>query len=199
METFYLTNSDTFAEPFNYVVVRQPFTREVSLQVLKWLEFEESWKYVETDFYEQYEFSFSDVSLPRQVSFLGDPAYLTVLKRNFESLFGVKFIDRIDVVAHKLLTGHRIRIHNDYIHGHETHRLTVHLNRGLQDNWGGWFVIFDSSDPTDIHKIIRPIHNTGLGFAISERSYHAVTPLSYGERYTLIFSLYEDRTKKPVD
>lgn len=200
METsIYLSNSDSFAEPFNYVVVRQPFTREVSLQVLQWLESEESWKFVETDFYEQYEFSLSVVSLPKDVSYLGNAAYLKMLRRNFENLFGVTFLERIDVVAHKLVSGHRIRIHNDYIPGHETHRLTVQLNRGLQDDWGGWLVLFNSSDPTDIHKIFRPIHDTGLGFAISERSYHAVTPLSDGERYTLVFSLYEEHTEKAVD
>jgi len=194
-----LSSSDKFCDPFSYVVLRHPFTHEVSLQILEWLESEDSWRFKETEFYQQYEFSLSDVYLPKHLFFLRNTACLCVLKRKFESLFGVTLIDQIDIVAHKLLSGHRIRIHNDFIPGHETHRFTVQLNRGLEDDWGGWFILFDSSDPTDIHKIFRPIHNTGLGFAISERSYHAVSPLSGGERYTLVFSFYEDHTEKPVD
>ena len=59
-----LSCAEIFSDPFSYVVVRQPFPHDLSIRLLQWLETEDSWKFVETDFYEQYEFSFSDVSLP---------------------------------------------------------------------------------------------------------------------------------------
>lgn len=194
-----LSCAEKFSDPFSYVVVRQPFTHDLSIRLLQWLETEDSWKFVATDFYEQYEFSFSDVSLPESFSFFRDSSYLSSLKSKFETLFSVSLREQIDIVAHKLVSGHRIRIHNDYILGHETHRLTIQLNRGLRDDWGGWFVLFDGSNPENIHKIFRPLHNTALGFAISERSHHAVSPFSGGERYTLIFSLYEDLGEERPD
>ena len=180
------------SKPFPYSVVSKTFPSSLSLDILDWLETETSWKLVETDFYEQYEFSLLDIDLPEHLSFFRDPAHLQTIKNKFEGLFGVSLKDQFDMVAHKLVPGQSIRIHNDFIPGNETHRFTVQLNRGLQDDWGGWLVLFDSSNPAEIHKILRPTHNSALGFAISARSYHAVSPLYDGERYTMVFSFYEE-------
>ena len=102
--------------------------------------------------------------------------------------------NRVEVVAHKLVRGQRIRQHNDFIPGYETHRLTLQLNRGLDEAAGGWFVLFSGPEPSDIHKILLPRHNSALGFAISQSSFHAVSPLARSERYTLVFSFYERRS-----
>ena len=126
-----LSCAEKFSDPFSYVVVRQPFTHDLSIRLLQWLETEDSWKFVETDFYEQYEFSFSDVSLPEKFSFFRASSYLSSLKSKFETLFSVSLREQIVIVAHKLVSGHRIRIHNDYIPVHETHRLPIQLNRGI--------------------------------------------------------------------
>ena len=186
-------------EPFPYSVVSKTFPSSLSLDILDWLESETSWKLVETDFYEQYEFSLLDIDLPERLSFFSDPASLQAIKNKFEGLFGVSLKDKFDMVAHKLVPGQSIRIHNDFIPGSETHRFTVQFNRGLEDDWGGWFVLFDSSNPADIHKIFRPTHNSALGFAISENSHHAISPICDGERYTMVFSFYEDHREQPSD
>ena len=188
-----------YSEPFPYSVVSKTFRSRLSLDILDWLESETSWRLVETEFYEQFVFSFLDIDLPEQLSFFRDTARLRTIKKKFERLFRVNLKDQFDIVAHKLVPGQSIRIHNDFIPGNETHRFTVQLNRGLQDDGGGWFVLFDSSDPAEIHKILRPTHNTALGFAISARSYHAISPLYDGERYTLVFSFYEDHRENPAD
>lgn len=196
-ELMELSGVKTRSEPFHYSIVSKTFPNRLSLEILQWLESETSWRLVKTDFYEQFVFSLLDVELPEHLSLLRDSICLRTLKLRFENLFGVNLKDQIDIVAHKLVPGQSIRIHNDFIPGSETHRFTVQLNRGLQDDWGGWFVLFNSSDPAEIHKILRPKHNTALGFAISARSYHAISPIYDGERYTLVFSLYEDHREKP--
>jgi hypothetical protein len=94
------------------------------------------------------------------------------------------------VVAHKLLPGQRIAIHNDYLVVEETHRLTIQLNRGLSDADGGFFMLFNSGDPADIHRVLRPVRNTAIAFMISPESYHAVSRLHGGVRYTLVYSFY---------
>ena len=186
-----------YSEPFPYSVVSKTFPSRLSLDILDWLESETSWRLVETDFYEQFVFSLLDIDLPEHLSFFRDTKSLRTIKKRFEGLFRVNLKDQFDIVAHKLVSRQSIRIHNDFVPGNETHRFTVQLNRGLKDDWGGWFVLFDSSNPAEIHKILRPTHNSALGFAISARSYHAISPLYDGERYTLVFSLHEDHREKP--
>jgi Rps23 Pro-64 3,4-dihydroxylase Tpa1-like proline 4-hydroxylase len=185
-----LVNTEVFSQPFPYFVSPQALSTELSVELLTWLENEAPWKLVETDFYEQYEFSFFDAKLPIDFIFLISKEYLAEIKSCVESLFSVKLGWRIDFTAHKLIPGQRIRIHNDYIPDCETHRLLIQLNRGWDDENGGMLMFFNSKNPTDIHKIFRPTHNTSVGFEISPDSHHAVSTIHNSERYTIIFSFY---------
>ncbi|HEV2912605.1 MAG TPA: cyclophane-containing peptide 2OG-Fe(II) oxygenase YhhC [Pyrinomonadaceae bacterium] len=181
-----------FSVPFPYFFSPAALTEETSLLVLEWLENCTSWKLKETDFYEQHEFSFWDVELPARLSFLKGVDFLNTLKKGVEELFGVRLQKRLDFTAHKLVQGQRIRLHNDYIPGCESHRLLVQLNRGWTDENGGMLMFFNSSDPTDIHKIFYPLHNSAVGFAISADSNHAVSTIYGGERFTLVYSFYAE-------
>lgn len=186
-----LASTEVYSSPFPYFVSPQALSPELSRELLNWLELDAPWKLVETDFYEQYEFSFFDIKLPSQLSFLTTPGYLSEVKNRVENLFSVKLNARIDFTAHKLIPGQRIRIHNDYIPGCETHRLLIQLNRGWDDDNGGMLIFFNSQNPSDIHKIFRPSHNSSVGFAISPDSHHAVSTIYNSERYTVIFSFYQ--------
>src|SRR5262249_20592757 len=108
-----------FVNPFRYLVSPEAFDPDTSYSVLAWLESEAPWKLVEADFYEQFEFSLWDVRLPTALSFLRAQAFLTVLKTRITELFEVDLSHRVDITAHKLVPGQRIRIHNDYIPGAE--------------------------------------------------------------------------------
>lgn len=176
--------------PFQYFVLPKAFYQEQSESILSWFETEAPWKLVETDFYEQYEFDFFNVKVPEQLLFLKEISLLDYLTQKVEHIFEVKLKDQIDLTAHKLLPGQRIRLHNDYIEGQETHRILIQLNRNWKDENGGFLLFFNSSDPADVHRIFRPIHNSSVGFAISPKSNHAVSTIHGGERYTLVYSFY---------
>jgi Rps23 Pro-64 3,4-dihydroxylase Tpa1-like proline 4-hydroxylase len=178
------------SEPFRYFVSTKALSNRVSLMVLSWFETDAPWKLVETDFYEQYEFSFWDIQIPSRLALLREQSFLDELKVRVESLFETELSDRIDVAAHKLIPGQRIRLHNDFIPGHETHRLLIQLNRGWKDENGGLLLFFNSSTPADIHRIFRPSHNSAVGFAVSPHSNHAVSTIHSGERFTLVYSFY---------
>ncbi len=92
-----------------------------------------------------------------------------------------------DAAARKLLQA----LQNDavYVAG-ASHRLLIQLNRGWEDANGGLLVFFNSNDPADVHRVLRPLHNTGVVFEISESSLHAVTPIQAGDRYTLVLSFF---------
>ncbi|MGA9995655.1 MAG: cyclophane-containing peptide 2OG-Fe(II) oxygenase YhhC [Pyrinomonadaceae bacterium] len=178
------------SEPFQYFVSTKALSDSLSLMVLDWFEKDAPWKLVETDFYEQYEFSFWDVQIPPHLTLLREQPFLDWLKTRVQSLFETELSTKIDVAAHRLIPGQRIRLHNDFIPGHETHRLLIQLNRGWRDENGGLLLFFNSSNPADIHRIFRPAHNSAVGFAVSLNSNHAVSTIHSGERFTLVYSFY---------
>lgn len=190
-QLLFMENTEVFAFPFPYFVCHQALSTQLSSELLIWLENDAPWKLVETDFYEQYEFSFFDIQLPSEISFLTSSEHLTQVRNLIEDLFLVKLDSRIDFTAHKLISGQRIRIHNDYIPGCETHRLLIQLNRGWDDENGGMLMFFNSKSPSDIHRIFRPAHNSSVGFAISPDSHHAVSTIHKSERFTLVYSFYQ--------
>ena len=52
-----LSTVNVFSEPFRYLISPEALNPDVSDTVLEWLEAFRPWKLVETDFYEQFEFS----------------------------------------------------------------------------------------------------------------------------------------------
>ena len=182
--------------PFRYFLARRCLSHEFEPTVLDWFESDAPWKLVVADFYEQHEFSMLAAHLPASISPLVSPESLSDLRRHMETAFGVELTDHVTVLAHKLVPGQRITIHNDFLGGdNETHRLTVQLNRGLSDDDGGLIVLFNSSDPTDIHRVIRPLTGSCLGFEIDGNSNHAVSRVCRGERYTIVYSFYAQRPR----
>lgn len=186
-----LASFEVFAEPFPYFTAAEGFGDGVSSAILDWLETGAPWTLVETDFYEQYEFSLlSGVRTPPHLTFLTGRPFLDGLRTKVEQIFDARLGERIDCTAHKLVPGQRIRIHNDFISGEETHRVLIQLNRGWQDDQGGFLMFFNSQDPSDVHRVFSPAHDSIVGFAISEHSHHAVSTIHGGERFTLVFSFY---------
>ena len=182
--------SEQTKQPFWYFLVDQWLDTTIEENLLAWLETDAPWRLVETDFYEQFEFSLFDVTLPASLRSLVSPCQLGQLCKTIENAFQCRLACKIDLVAHKLMPGQHIAIHNDYLVGGETHRFTVQLNRGLNDEDGGFFMLFNSIDASDVHRILRPLSGSAIGFEISPASHHAISRLHGGERYTLVYSFY---------
>lgn len=179
--------------PFSHCTIDRVLSRDREASLLAWLESAAPWRLVETDFYEQYEFSLLDVEIPRDLADLFSLSALTRLRATLAGAFGVRFGTRMTAVAHKLVAGQRIAIHNDFLEDGETHRLTVQLNRGLVDEDGGFILLFNSADPADVHAVLRPVSGSGLAFAIGPSSFHAVSRQHGGERFTIVFSFHAER------
>lgn len=180
-----------YRQPFPYYVAQQALTDSASQAMLEWLETDAPWNLVEESFYEQYELNFHHVDLPLPLrNMVGLPA-LQAVRQVVETMFDVKLRGEVCFVAHKLAAGQRIRVHNDYVPGQHTHRLLIQLNRGWADENGGLLVFFNSNSAKDVHKIFRPQHNSCVAFAIQQNSFHAVTPINSGDRYTLVYSFFE--------
>ncbi|WP_188284850.1 cyclophane-containing peptide 2OG-Fe(II) oxygenase YhhC [Streptomyces sp. CBMA29] len=183
-----LGSPEMAATPFRYATLTECFTPHIGEHVLEWFERDAPWIAKRTDFYEQYEFSCWDSASPT-ASYLTRPDVLTDVSTAMTAMFGCEFEPDVSVVCHKLVRGHRIGIHNDYLIGDESHRLTIQLNRGLADTDGGFLMLFSSGDPADVHRVLRPEHLSALAFEISPDSFHAVSKMHGGARYTIIYSL----------
>ena len=192
-----LSLADLQRTPFPYAIFDSVFPDSTHTSLLNWLESTRLWSLSKTDFYEQYEFSLDHVALPPTAQFLVDPAFKFILRARMEELFNVRLSLRVGVLAHKLVAGQHIGIHNDVRCGGESLRFTIQLNRGLNEPDGGYFMLFKSCDVRDIHRILKPVHNSALAFAISEKSHHAVTIQHRGTRFTLVFSFFSVDARIP--
>ena len=159
---------------------------------LGWLETDAPWTLTTTSFYEQYEFSLLHASLPPVAQRLVCPETLTALRYRMTRHFRRSLSERVDVTAHKLVPEQTIRIHNDFIAGGESHRLLLQLNRGWEPEHGGYLMLFDGPEPETVSKVLEPRHGSVQGFAISPRSYHAVSTVHGGERFTVVYSFHPD-------
>jgi Predicted proline hydroxylase len=186
----FLSRVERFSSPFCYFTSILALNPNLAAKTLAWLETAAPWKLTKAAFYEQYEFSFWNASLPNEIDVLISDDFIKNLKTEVSLLFDTDLDERIDIAAHKLIHGQRIRLHNDFISGGETHRILIQLNRGWKAEHGGLLLLFNSSDPADIHKAFCPIHNTAIGFEISLRSNHAVSSIHHGQRFTLVYSFY---------
>jgi len=189
---FDIGRPDLQPKPFAHVVLDRCIEPAAEAALLSWFEVEAPWRLVETDFYEQYEFSLLHEPLPPAITRLFGPVPLDHLRQQMARTFDTTLTRRVSAVAHKLVPGQRIAIHNDYLMGEETHRLTVQLNRGLTEDEGGFFMLFNGLDPADVYSVHRPVSGTGIGFAIGPDSHHAVSRMHGGERFTIVFSFYAE-------
>lgn len=185
---------ETVSTPFRYFLAAKTLVPSVEAKLLDWFERDAPWKLVEADFYEQFEFDLRDAQLPEPLTTLTTPEMLDGIRQKVQAALGDPLGPYVQVVAHRLELGQRIAIHNDMREGGETHRLTVQLNRGLDDEDGGFFMLFNSDDPNDVHRILRPISGSSIGFAISPTSHHAISQLHGGTRFTLVYSFYATST-----
>jgi Rps23 Pro-64 3,4-dihydroxylase Tpa1-like proline 4-hydroxylase len=181
-------------QPFPCFTVAQVFSEETEQALLTWFESEAPWRLAVMDFYEQYEFDFKDINLPESLRPLFSETTLNELRDNVGALLGVSLKPQIDITAHKLNRTQKIRIHNDARPDGETHRLLIQLNRGWEEANGGLLMLFRGPEVETLDDIIHPTSCSAFGFEISNASYHAVSQVYQGDRYTLVFSFYARRS-----
>jgi hypothetical protein len=163
-------------------------------EILGWFESDAPWtEHHIRQFYESYDLNFRDIPLPPSLQFLTSAAFARDATREMSKVFATSFKDRVDITAHKLVPPYRIRTHTDFGETAQTHRLLVQLNRGWTAAAGGLLMLLSDNQATEINpndKFYIPYHRRGICFEISQRSFHAVSPVTDGVRYTFCMSFY---------
>ncbi|WP_066804734.1 cyclophane-containing peptide 2OG-Fe(II) oxygenase YhhC [Moraxella oblonga] len=177
-------------ESYQYCYGQDFLEEKQAKDILNWLK-TANWDLTVADFYTQYEFMLNIKNTDKDLHYLFSKETLNYLKDFMKNLFNVDFKDNCYVVAHKLIDGHYIDIHNDYLENEpdvETHRLIIQFNDGWAKSFGGLLKTFNSDNKSDIKDIFIPNHNSVFAFEISPYSYHAVSPIHNATRYTLIYN-----------
>ena len=159
---------------------------------LDWMELDAPWNLTNAEFYEQHELDLLHVPLPAVLRKFVCPETLISLSALMFNQFHQSLSSNVDVTAHKLVAGQTIRLHNDFIPGGESHRLIVQINRGWEPSRGGYLMLFSGPNPETVSKVLEPTNGSVLGFAISSQSYHAVSTVHGGERYSIVYSFYPE-------
>lgn len=182
-------------EPFPHTATMGLMAHDLADATLRWMETDAPWTLRVASFYEQCETHLNAETLPLGLVSLIAPATVNQLVHTMLQPLTREEVELTEITAHKLLVGQTIRIHNDYLEGQESHRLLIQLNRGWTDCLGGLLMLFRSSRPEDLRRAVRPLHGSGFAFTISPRSFHAVSTIQGGERFTLVYSF---RAKAPA-
>ena len=188
-----LSNRNHSSDPFPHFHLEDAVPSSIESPLIEWLERDAPWHLTRADFYEQHEFSFEDCDLPAAIAGLKSLSLIRHIQDSLSQSFSIKFDDRVDITAHRLIAGQVIKIHNDYIPGRETHRLLIQLNRSWVPDQGGLLVLFSDPSAQAASKFILPKSRSAFGFEISTKSLHAVSKIHSGSRFTLVYSLYAAR------
>jgi hypothetical protein len=161
--------------------------------LLAWLE-TRPWRSVGLDGYDGYcDMPLTASNLPESLSGLVAHDFLIELRQLMAQFFAIESSGPVRVTAHRILTGGALSAHTDVSQIRFTHRLLVQLNRGWNPASGGLLCLHagdpHSSEET-LRKTVTPIHRSGFAFAISQRSFHSVTPVLHGQRFTLSYTFY---------
>jgi Rps23 Pro-64 3,4-dihydroxylase Tpa1-like proline 4-hydroxylase len=178
-------------EPFPHTTALQLIEPSVAETLLCWMENEAPWRLKVASFYEQWELHLDSSVLPPSLEGLVARSTIEALTRVMLAPLTGNALKLVEVTAHKLVAGQTIRIHNDFIAGRESHRLLLQLNRGWSNAQGGVLMLFGSPEPDDIKRALKPIHCSSFAFEISPRSFHAVSTIMEGERFTVVYSFKE--------
>jgi Rps23 Pro-64 3,4-dihydroxylase Tpa1-like proline 4-hydroxylase len=186
------SNFTVFDLPFKHISQVGITESEKCAAIYDWFEQTTLWEFTKTDFYTQYEFSVLHAETPKNCQWLKEPEVINSLAKELACIFNASRLKCTAVTAHKLVDGYRMGVHNDYLGGEETHRLVIQINEGWTPGNGGYLMLFNSAAAQDVAKVVQPLNNSGIGFEISEHSYHAVSTVHNFTRYTLVYTFARD-------
>ena len=177
--------------PYPHFISPRFYTERFAETLLAWLETGADWRLKETPLFAQYDLGFSKFKHCTEIQGLWDPAVLARLRDEAGRAFGVPVSGRINISAHKLVTGQHGSIHTDNEPG-ETHRLVVQLNRGRANDSGGNLVLLSGPTPTDMAVVFKQASNSAVGFGLGPASHHAIGRVRTGTRFTVIYTFLSD-------
>jgi hypothetical protein len=186
-------------QPYPHFEAANCLEAGIAESLLAWLSEEAPWQPRKLQGYDGYaDISLQIAGLPPRLKFLLAPETLSHLRMSMGSFLRTEAEGYVKVTAHRLVAGSSLKPHCDLAPLRFTHRLLVQLNRGWTRENGGLLCLFHgdpSVEKNTKQKLILPVNGSAFAFEVSRRSFHAVTPVVAGERYTLSYTFYPPSAK----
>jgi len=180
---------ETDADPFPYLIAAPALAPAQADAFLHWLEATPDWHLNDGGFYAAFECDLARRKAPDRIANLFSPAALAALEEQATRMFGLPLVLSGAIAAHRMDVGQGIGVHTDTPRPEEeTHRLVIILARNQDAAAGGHFVLLSGRRPASARRFIPLAHNTAIAFPLTEASFHAVTTLRSGCRFSIVFS-----------
>lgn len=192
MSAVAFAGAEVRSSPFLHATVGSVFGDELADELGAELARFDGWRLHRGEFFEQYEANLLGLRDAGAGFASLTPGTLDALRERVATLMATEFEPRVKVIAHRMDPGQGIGLHNDDPQGDdETHRLVINFGETAGDGDGGHLVLFSDATIEAVDRVFRPVHNAGLAFAASSESYHAVTEVRAGVRYTIVCSFWQ--------
>ena len=187
-----------YTNPYRYSILTNYESQELEA-LLMWMKQHDGWRRSLTSFYDQYEMRFSANDTLGIVPFINLNNIAKIIE-HFKVVYVTDFHPFVTITAHILEEGQGIGIHSDASEDlGETHRLLIQLNHNWDLNNGGQLIFFTEKNKQAVHHVIVPEFGSLITFECNESSYHAVSDIKSGKRYTLVISGWEKNSNQPKD
>ncbi|GAB1690083.1 hypothetical protein KRM28CT15_18860 [Krasilnikovia sp. M28-CT-15] len=183
-----------FDQPFPHGLVQDVFSPEVAKSLAEWIRATRTWQECDRAAPPRRAFYWNADGAPDAIAGTLTPGLMLSLRERVEGLFRARFKREFSVSANRYPAGHGIKIHNDYFPDPDahpfffTHRLIAYLSPGVDAGSGGLLGIFAGEAPEDRVRTIVPSFNSGSVMAMGPASFHAVSNVRAGVRYSIGFS-----------
>jgi hypothetical protein len=109
-----------------------------------------------------------------------------------EDEFGVELSHAVtDISAHKLMAGQRVAVHSDNpTLGNPTHHFIVNFTPAYAGEMSGYGLICYQKSLEAVHTALQPVADTGFAFEANNHSFHAVSKVLKGPRFTVVYSFW---------
>ena len=180
--------------PFAHCTFGSVFSEDTARGLSGLLAERDDWSYRSEPHYRVRTCHWRPADLPPAMAALLTREVLNGLASRLEDVFGEVFDPDFFVTANKQVPGDGSLVHNDYFEDRSdhpyffTHRLIVYLSPDGRAGRGGVLGLFGSELPSDLRHVVEPRFNTGIAMAMGPCSFHAVSAIIEGTRYSLCFS-----------
>lgn len=154
-------------------------------RALSWLRCTEAWERQEGAFFRHDAFALTPDVVPPDVEEVVSLKTLGSLRAILQSRFGTEVQPFAHVEAHRATARDDIGLHTDA--DVREIRLMLNFNTHWTSGQGGVLQLQDRPDHPCRRVRYRPLHNSATAFRTATDSYHCVSPVQEGERYTLLY------------
>lgn len=171
--------------PFEHCLIIGLLSPGEEADILTAFESESRWKRREEHFYTHSSIDLSQIEPSPVYTPLCGRERISFLRVLIDKAFNTACSEEVRVWGHRLRPGEGIGIHNDNCDSEI--RLVLQLNRQWFPRFGGLSILLSRLDKHTLDKIYLPRSNTAIAFATTRTSYHAVSEVMEGERFSVVY------------